>query len=167
MKDALAERLLAKVLGWHPTELTQERQDLQMLSEYKYDEYQQFFPGMRFIESLSLWLDQFKDSDKKIIAYNFMKSRIVFISNAELNHLIRMAFPDMIKPFLIQQVANKHEENPILIKKILKMKEFNVMLRQSLFLGLSDGARIDLFRRFSELNHEQVYPTYLITEDKS
>src|SRR5579883_2205506 len=88
-----------------------------------------------------------------------IKKQLVFISNAELNHLIRMTFPDKIKPHLIQHAADKYGENPILINKILKKKEFSIMLRQCLFLGLSDGARTDLFRRFSELNKSVLAPS--------
>ena len=46
--------------------------------------------------------------------------------------------------------------------------EFRVRQRQCLFLGLSDGARIDAFRRANanELNHEQIWQTYELGEDR-
>lgn len=166
MRDILAKKLLAKVTDWDPTELTEERLDLQLLSEYKYDEYQQFFPGMRFIESLSLWLNQF-DTNQKNLAYNLIKKHLIFISTAELHHLIRMAYPDFVKPFLINHSASELGIPDFLIKRIATNQEFKILLRKCLFLGLSDGAKTDLFRRFSGLDHEQVYPTYLITEEKS
>ncbi len=168
MRDSLARELLAKVTDWTAERLTKERLDLQLLSEYKYDEYQQFVPGMRFIESLALWLEQFKDSGKQEVAYNFVKQKLIFISTAELNHLIRMAYPDVIKPYLIPNVAKELGIDEFLIKKIVTNVKFKILKRKCLFLGLSDGARIDLFRRFSGvLNHEQVYPTYLISKDKA
>ena len=58
MRDALAERLLANVMAWSPTDVARERPILQALALLKYDEYQQFSPGMRFVESLALWLAQ-------------------------------------------------------------------------------------------------------------
>lgn len=168
MRDSLAKRLLIKVTDWDPTLLTEERLDLQLLSEFKYDEYQQFSPGMRFIESLSLWLNQFEaNKNQKNIAYNLIKKHLIFISTSELHHLIKMTYPDYIKPYLINYIASKLDIPNYLIKKIIREQEFKILLRECLFLGLSDGARTDLFRRFSGLEHEQVYPTYLITEEKS
>lgn len=168
MRDSLARELLEKVTDWSPEQLTKERKDLQLLSEYKYDEYQQFSPGMRFIESLALWLEKFKGSRLQQIAYDFVKQKLIFVSTAELNHLIRMAYPDLIKSYLIVQVADELGINEFLIKKIINNPKFEILRRKCLFLGLSDGARIDLFRRFSVvLKHEQVYPTYLITKAKA
>jgi len=61
MKDQLAEELLAKVMGWKsPQDFVEHGLPLQVIAAYKYDEYQQFSPGMRFIESLALWLGQFE-----------------------------------------------------------------------------------------------------------
>lgn len=168
MKDYLAKRLLAKVTDWDPTELTEERLALQLLSEYKYDEYQQFSPGMRFIESLSLWLNQFdNDKNQKNLAYNLIKKHLIFVSTSELHHLIKMTYTDYIKPYLIKHVADELDIPNFLIKKITNEQKFKILVRECLFLGLSDGARTDLLRRFSGLKHEQVYPTYLITKEKS
>ena len=166
MKDSLTKKLLAKVTDWDPSMLSDERLDLQLLSEYKYDEYQQFSPGMRFIESLSLWLNQF-DTSQKDLAFRLIKNHLIFISTLELHHFIKMGYPDFIKPYLINHVASKLNIPNFLIKQITNKSEFKNLLKQCLFLGLSDGARTDLFRRFSGLEHGQVYPTYLITEEKS
>jgi len=59
LKDELAEALLARVMGWDQQKVAQERAVLQDMARYKYDEYHQFAPGQRFIESLALWLRQF------------------------------------------------------------------------------------------------------------
>ena len=87
MRDSLTEKLLAKVTDWDPSMLSDERLDLQLLSEYKYDEYQQFSPGMRFIESLSLWLNQFDtNKSQKDLAFKLIKKHLIFISTLELHH---------------------------------------------------------------------------------
>jgi hypothetical protein len=46
--------------------------------------------------------------------------------------------------------------------------DFKVRQRRCLFLGLSDGARIDQFRRANQgdLSHEQIYQTYEISDDR-
>lgn len=165
MKDSLAKELLAKVTNWDAERLTKERLDLDLLSEFKYDEYQPFSPGMRFLESLALWLNQFQENHKEL-AYNFVKNKLIFISNAELNHLIKMSYPDLIKQYLINHVSVEFNIDEIFINKIINNKEFEKLKRQCLFLGLSDGARTDIFRRYSQLQHEQVYPIYQITKEK-
>ncbi len=49
MRDILAERLLAQVMNWSIEDIAEERPDLQALAAFKYDEYQQFSPGMRLV----------------------------------------------------------------------------------------------------------------------
>src|SRR3954454_18377591 len=102
MKEALAKRLLAEVLGWSPEEMSEELPALQAMAAYKYDDYQQFAPGMRFIESLALWLSQFAANDRRV-AYRLAKERLVFCSVAEMNHLVSMAYPDLIRPHLLRR----------------------------------------------------------------
>ena len=68
MKDRLAEELLGKVMNWSPGEVASNLPPLQAIADYKYDEYQQFSPGMRFIESLALWLSQFATAEERITA---------------------------------------------------------------------------------------------------
>src|SRR5688572_22633980 len=95
MRDALAERLLAKVMNWSPADVARERPILQALALLKYDEYQQFSPGMRFVESLALWLEQF-EADERQIAYDFIRSRLVFLSEAEMAHFAAVMYPDFL-----------------------------------------------------------------------
>ena len=97
MKDELAQVLLAKVMNWTDEEDAAERPYLQVMAAYKYDEYQQFSPGMRFIESLALWLKQFQTVEERQIAYDFVKSRMVFISRAEMEHLVASAYSNIIQ----------------------------------------------------------------------
>lgn len=166
MNDTLARELLAKTMDWNTEKLTQERKNLQLLAEYKYNEYQQFEPGMRFIESLAEWLGQFEEQSREL-AYDFVKSKIIYVSAAELNHLIRMSYPDFIKRYLIDQIAPELNLKNHLVRKIIDDKRFDILKRQCLFLGLSDGARIDVLRRFAKLKHEQTYPTYSVTKEKA
>ena len=167
MRDLLAERLLAKVMKWNREAVTRERPILEALATFKYDEYQQFVPGMRFIESLALWLGQFELDEERNIAYAFIRSRLIFISRNELNHLITVVYPDFIRPLLIKKTATSTGLSKTRIMKIADSNELKLLLRQSLFLGLSDGARIDVFRRnTSVINHEQVWPIYQIPPEK-
>ncbi len=164
MKEALAERLLARVMNWQAEDVARERPTLQAMAAYKYDEYQQFSPGLRFVESLALWLNDLKDPAHKKEAFRFVKERLVFFSAPEINHLVNIAYPDFIRPRLLARVAQDHGMNPHHLGRILSSREFQIRQRSCLFLGLSDGARTDVFRRANEdaINHEQVLQTYEI-----
>lgn len=166
MKDRLAEQLLAKVLDWTAEEVATERPIVQALAAYKYDEYQQFSAGSRFIESLALWLSQFKLITERRVAYDFLKNSLVFCSAAELRHLVEMAYPDHIRPALIRRAAGASADR-FCPKFVAARTEFKVLQRQCLFLGLSDGARIDAFRRANpELNHEQIWQTHELKTER-
>lgn len=167
MKDVLAEKLLATVMDWEPRVIAREMPDLQAIALAKYDEYQQFSPGMRFIESLALWLNQFRP-DEREIAYRFFKKHLIYISTAEINHLVSMAYTHGLRPILVRKVAEEIGLDKRHIVKLVNTKEFRVRRRRCLFLALSDGARIDYFRRVNgnELSHEQILPTYEIADDR-
>jgi hypothetical protein len=164
MRDALAERLLAQVLGWSPGDIARERPALQAMADHKYDEYQQFSPGMRFVESLAVWLNKFETKEERDTAYNFIKTRLVFISEAEMRHLVSLAYPDVIRPILMKEAALLLSLPEFQVTKIASSIEFSLLRRRSIFLGLSDGARMDCFRRVSGLNNEQIHVDYRIEE---
>ncbi len=166
MRPALAEKLLTKIMMWSSTQLSKERPLLQALSTLKYNEYQQFSIGTRFIESLVKWLSQFDSIGERQIAYDFLKKRLIFISNDQMLHLVNITFSDRINPFLIRKTAIQTGTNPYLINQIIQGLTYQNILRRSLFIGLSDGSRIDQLRRYSNLDNEQVIPTYQINSDK-
>lgn len=165
MRDQLAERLLARVMAWSPEDVARERPVLQAMAAYKYDEYQQFSPGMRFVESLALTLSRLRTPAEKTTFYEFVKTRLIFFSSAEMNHLVSIAYPDFVRPRLLRQVAQEEGENPYHVAKVAGKAAFRLRERSCLFLGLSDGARTDAFRRSSSphIGHEQVLQTYEIS----
>jgi len=168
MREALAERLLAQVMQWTPENVASERPLLQAMAAFKYDEYQQFAPGMRFIESFALWLNQFLTKEERDCAYNFIKEKLIFFSNAEIIHFISTAYHDHIRPILIQRSGSIVSTPKWKIHNIIKSIEFQSLRRRCLFLGLSDGARIDIFRRSNpELSHEQIWQAYELSPEKA
>lgn len=165
MKEQLAERLLIKTMGWSDERATKERLDIQLLSEYKYDYYQQYTQGMRFIESLAHWINQFDEGDREF-AYNFVKENLIFISEEQMIQLVSLSFAKYIKPILVQQAY----EASINIQNLKAEKEsiYNYFLSSTLFLGLSDGAHIDYFRRCNPfLDNEQVFMHYDYSDKRS
>lgn len=166
MKDDLAERLLASIMEWSPEDVAHERPILQAMASYKYDEYGQFSPGMRFVESLAVWLKQF-DKEHRQIAYDFVKNRLIFCSISEVEHLVSMTYPDIVKPILFDYVAQALSIPNRYVCKIAASQEFRILRRKCLFFGLSDGSRTDIFRRSNpELSHEQIWQAYEVSTEK-
>jgi len=96
MHDHNAAQLLAKVMDWRDLDAPPLfLPTLQLLADYKYDHYQRFGPGRRFIESLALWLDQFSPDDREA-ALELVTRRLVYFSDAEFTHLVTTAYPDLI-----------------------------------------------------------------------
>lgn len=167
MKAILAEQLLAKIMGWTPEEISEERPLLQAMANLKYDEYHQFSPGIRFIESLAQWLRQFELSEERKIMYSFVKEHLIFISSDQMAHLVELSYSTEINPIIIKKVANTLNKKKYQIKAIVESREYKDIKRQSLFIGLSDGSRIDQLRRYAHLNNEQVLTTYYIDSEKA
>lgn len=167
MRSDLAEKLLARILDWTPEEISTERPLLQALAVFKYNEYQQYSPGIRFTESLVKWLSQFKDIKERKVAYNYIKENLIFISNDQLMQLVNITYADKIDPIIIEKTAKGIGINRFFVKKIRKSTHFKSILRRSLFIGLSDGSKIDQLRRsYSRISNEQVLSTYYISGDK-
>jgi len=169
LKDQLAEELLARVMGWkNPAEFVEHGRPLMDMAAYKYDEYQQFSPGMRFIESLALWLGQFKTLPQRRAALAFVRDRLVFVSAAEMNHLVSISYPDHIRLFLLSKSAAESGLSRWHMAKVASSLEFRVRERRCLFLGLSDGSRTDVFRRANvHLQNEQVRQSHELTAARS
>ena len=168
MKDALANRLLAEVMDWSAEELAAERPVLQALATYKYDSYRQFAPGMRFIASLAVWLYQFDPSERRV-AYDFARERLVFVSDAEIEHLVEISFPDHVRPRLLGWAAEDDGLPSYRVAQTIGSETYRRLLRQTLYLGLSDGAKTDIFRRSGapDIVHDQVHSSYRIPDEKA
>ena len=112
---------------------------------------------------------QFETDEEKKVAYEFVCNRLVFIPNTEMNHLVSIAFPDFIRPLIIRYTAARTTQSERFVRAISCNQHFRVLLRQCLFLGLSDGAHIDLFRRSNpnEISHEQIFQTYEIVKERA
>ncbi len=167
MKQELADLLLSTIMDWDIEGVVKYREHLEDLADLKYDHYQQYRPGGRFLENLAIWLNHFKDLAEREIALNFLLKNLIFISPLEMNQLVSMVFPDSIKLQLKEQSRRLQKDNALKLSENEKYDLLNILIKESLFLGLSDGARIDVFRRSNpELNHEQICLSYEIPDSK-
>lgn len=166
MNQQLAEKILASVMEWDTQEVKDNIRSLEHFAELKYDQYQQYQVGSRFIENLTIWLNQFDNVEERRVAFDFVKERVVFISQGELYHLINSIYPDILKP-LFREQAKKLCINSSITDEQDKKRLIYIIGRQSLIFGLSDGARLDVFRRSTPIiSNEQVCISYEIKDEK-
>jgi hypothetical protein len=162
--------LIAEVMGWpeDQAQATQEYAWLRMMASVKYDGYSFFRAGIRFVETLATWLKQFEHPDRGA-AYDFVKRRLVYFSLPEIQCLVDNFIPEVVTPDLRAVVASDLGVKPYEVWKDRNGADaFNRRLRKVLFVGLSDGSRIDLLRRsnFSRISQEQVAPMMNIDIEK-
>lgn len=166
LNQQLAEKILANVMEWDTQEVKDNIRSLEHFAELKYDQYQQYQVGSRFIENLTIWLSQFSNVEERRVAFEFVKKRVVFISQGELYHLINSIYPDILKPLFRNQAKKICANNGITNEQDEKRLVY-VIGRQSLIFGLSDGARLDVFRRSApKISNEQVCISYEITGER-
>lgn len=167
MKAQLSKRLLAELMAWDDTRATEEFAWLRTVVEYKYDHYQGYNPGSRFLVNLLSWLAQFDVADRES-AYAMVRHRLIFISQREMFHLVGLTLPRL------------HRDNRRAVADLLGLplcltwghvdaeKRVSEMNRRTVFIGLSDGARTDVLRRLNEgvISNEQIVAATEISTKK-
>jgi hypothetical protein len=168
MKDNNAASLLAEVMGWDESVARGVLPRLQLFADYKYDHYQQFSPGRRFIEALALWLRQFDEKDRAN-ALRIVTEHLIFVSDREMSHLVQTSYPDWIVPELINLVAEEQGLASYEVGRITTHPRFRALKVKTLYLGLSDGARTSELRRSSggEISNEQIWHAYELSDEKA
>lgn len=168
MKQQLALKVLGEILGWTEEQCLKEFAWLELMSRFKYDDYSDYIAGARFIESLVDWLQQFKVAERAA-AYQFVRSSLIFFSATEIQHLVDLVYLETVRPQLLRTVATQLNIPAYLVWSHPDAEAtYKNVLRRSLFLGLSDGARIDAFRRANTgiISNEQVVLATEIGEQK-
>ncbi|XIA62041.1 hypothetical protein ACFIOY_20355 [Bradyrhizobium sp. TZ2] len=171
MNDRMALSLLAEIMGWPEDDqaiATHEYAWLRMMSAVKYDGYSYFRAGVRFLETLATWLKQFAPQDRPA-AYDFIKRRLVYISLPEMQCLVETLVTEVVTPRLRRTVASRLGIKPYEVWADKSgADEFKRSLRKTLFVGMSDGSRIDMLRRANagRISTEQVVPMMNVDRDK-
>lgn len=162
MKQELARRCLSQLMGWDAPRARSEFAWLDLISRLKYDSYRGYFAGVRFVESLLDWLQQFEEVSEREVAYRFVRERLVFVGSSELQHLVELFYPETVRDLLARAITEQAGVAHYLIWSREDLKEdYKQLLRKTLFLGISDGARLDTLRRVNVgvIRNEQVVPT--------
>lgn len=167
MNEQLALKTIGELLEWD-SEARDEFAWLKLLSTYKYDAYEGYEPGMRFYASLIGWLKQFPDMNDRRAAYAFLKQHLVFFSRQEIVHLVHRYWP-LVQRTIVKAVADDMGISTWqVMAEPASKQEFYIQLRQSLFVGLSDGAKMDVFRRDNEgrISNEQTVVGHEVSDKK-
>jgi hypothetical protein len=129
------------------------------MARLKYDGYQDYLAGVRFIESLASWIQQFGLREEREKAYDFVRKALVYVGPAEMLRLVELLYPNYVEPRLIRAVAEVYGIKPYHVwANQDATAAFHRLLRRTLFIGLSEGARLDLFRRANSgvVSNEQI-----------
>lgn len=160
---------ISQILEWDTEVARQEFAWLELMSRLKFDGYEDFRAGVRFIESLADWLQQFASLDERHRAYSFIRHHLVYVSPAEMNHLVELFYPETVEWRILHEAAKRCATAPYLLwADENAIAVFKSLLRKSLFIELSDGARIDIFRRENAgmISNEQVLTAPRINKAK-
>lgn len=168
MKKHLALQLLSELLEWDTNESTTEFEWLRMMVDAKFDHYQGYTPGERFYVHFIHWLQQFGSKQERRVAYDFVKERLIFVSQREMYHLVSLTLP------IVQRATRRAVARELGLKvhqtwtNAHATREIQTTELRTLYVGLSDGARIDVFRRENEgaVSNEQVVASSEITAKK-
>jgi hypothetical protein len=168
MNEALALKLLRQIMGWNEETAVEEYRWVRLMASFKYDGYRDYLAGARFPETLAGWLMQFKAEDRAA-AYAFVKSKLLYFSPLEIVRLVDQFYPRFIERKLRAAAAAKFDIPPYLVMTRESFRtEFFREQRRTLFIGLSDGARLDMLRRANAgvLVNDQIVLATHIDEDK-
>lgn len=168
MKQRLALRALAELMDWSDEAARTEFAWLRLMSRLKYDGYHDYLAGVRFIESLVTWLRQFKAADRER-AYRLARKRLVFVSSIEMRRLVERFYPREVEPRLVRAAAAVCSVPSYRVwAQSATVDTVRRLRRQTLFMGLSDGARMDVFRRVNTgvISNEQTVLAPLVDHDK-
>jgi len=167
MEEKLALRVFGDIMDWSDERATQEFRWLSLMARLKYDGYQDFLAGVRFVEGLANWMQQFAKPDREQ-AYAFVQRALVYIGPGEMLRLVESFYPEHVQRRLVRAVAKTHQIPTHRVwANTATAAAFDVLLRRTLFIGLSEGARLDLFRRANAgtISNEQVLlATYVDAE---
>ena len=157
MNQDLGLKVLSQIMRWDDDRARKEFAWLKLMARLKYDGYRDFQAGMRFIESLVTWLQQFKQPQRET-AYEFVRRTLVYIGPSEMQRLVEQFYPSTVRDCLVRMVADECGIQPYRVLADKKARAAEERLRrQTLFMGLSDGARIDTIRHANSglLGNEQ------------
>lgn len=171
MRFNQAKQFLVQLMDWDELEATKRLQEMDLMSDIKYDSYDQFMPGIKFVGNFYLWLSQFKNLQERQLMYEFVRKYIIYINSNQVSYLIDLLYNTKVIPLIRSKVVDDFNAKGAKIskfnyKQLDNSAEFKSHKRKTLFIGLSDGSHIDIIRRNSYLDNDQVLTNYYPDDNK-
>ena len=117
----------------------------------RYNSYRGYNNITHYIHALANWLNQFESVNEKVIMLNFLSNELIFVSEQEIRDTIKAIIPDILLPIYTEKYDNKAI----------------YYLSQTIFLGMSDGAHMDLFRYYNKiLDNHQICMEFELADSK-
>lgn len=141
---------------------------LKFMVDLKFDHYQGYTPGERFYVHLVHWLGQFNDAERQVAFSQILRSRLIFVSQREMQHLVSLSYPIIRRQIRAHNAAKRGVKLHQVWTDQKAREASRLEELRTLYVALSDGARIDFFRRENEgiVSNEQVVPSSEITQSK-
>lgn len=168
MNQTLGLRVLSEITSWTDERAREEFKWLMFMARLKYDGYRDFQAGMRFIESLATWLQQFDQEDRET-AYQFVRKILVYFGPGEMQRLVEMFYPRFVRDRLHRIVSAKIGIPPYrVLSDQDTINEIAKLRRKTIFMALSEGARIETIRHMNAglLSNEQMVVATQLDTDK-
>ncbi len=155
-------------MEWEDDRVTAELPWLRLMVNYKYDHYQGYSPGSRFCVNLIYWLSQFLTLKERDTAFRLVRKKLIYINPREMLHLVGLSMPE------IKRAMRRKVGGDLSLRMHQTWGDKNAQSRleqiyeRTLYVGLSDGAKIDSFRRYNEgfVSNEQIVASAEISESK-
>lgn len=168
MNQDLGLKILAQIMHWSDERAREEYRWLRLMARLKYDGYRDFQAGMRFFESLATWLQQFERAERET-AYAFVRNRLVYVGPIEMQKLVEQFYPKTMRERLVSTVAAQRGMPAFrVLSDQAARSDVDRLRRQTLVMGLSDGARIDGIRHSNVgmLTNEQLVLATQLDKEK-
>ena len=159
MNSNLANQLLASIMKWDAPTLASERAALEFMGSMKYDAYDRYMPGMRFMSSLVQWLNDIEEGDRDE-AYKFIKDKLVFISSTQMNYLVDLLYDSKIRPILLDMATVETGMPSYKCSSKVVRSRFEIEKRSALFCGCGAGPQQTFLSRVEGYNNEQFWTNY-------
>lgn len=170
MKRELSLQLLARILPdppWTEDRLRSTVEQLRVLADHKYNKYEMYQPARLFFENLYLFLNRLTTPADRTVVLEFVRDNLIFVTREEFQQLAHILNHDCIRQRQLDFAADLAGVKRHKIRELTQSAAFKQLQRSSLYVALSDGARVDYFRRQNlDVSNEQVLAAYYVGKDK-
>lgn len=158
------EEALRRIKDLRITKRRELTRDLRFMAVYKYSSYEVYNLGKGFFSSLLEWLTHFQSLSEKEAGLILVRY-LLFLSRRELLELSNVTYHNILQEMMDVLIQVRGLAVFDYAKAYRQLRRF---LKNCVFVGMSDGAQIDYFRRHGTevISNDQVVTYYKIDEEE-